>query len=191
MTSAPRSARSFVQYWPISPARSRTRMSPRVVSSFVVSVTQHATRNVRRPRAAGQAQYNRRCLQRHYGRRLRWLDSRVGRGRTSPPLLFDRRADERAPLGPGALVVLYVLVAEQVRQHEPGVRRALADAAVGDDFLVRGYALATIYRHQLVGVLERTVFVACLAPADVEGARDVAAPLRAFLRQVLRRQELA
>src|SRR4051794_41493209 len=35
-----------------------------------------------------------------------------------------------APLGPGAVVVLHVVLAEQLVQHEPGVPRALADAAI-------------------------------------------------------------
>ena len=48
-------------------------------------------------------------------------------------VLLDRHGDHVAPLGPGAVVVLHVVLAEQLVQHEPGVRRALADAAVGDD----------------------------------------------------------
>ena len=48
-------------------------------------------------------------------------------------VLLDRDGDHVAPLGPGAVVVLHVVLAEQLVQHEPGVRRALADPAVGDD----------------------------------------------------------
>ena len=51
-------------------------------------------------------------------------------------VLLDGDGDHVAPLGPRAVVVLDVVVAEQLVQHEPGVRRALADPAVGDD---RGY----------------------------------------------------
>src|SRR5262245_43341585 len=47
--------------------------------------------------------------------------------------LGDRRADQVAPFGPGAVIILDVLEAEQVLEHEPGVARALADAAVSDD----------------------------------------------------------
>ena len=50
-------------------------------------------------------------------------------------VLLDRHADERAVLGPRAVVVLDVLVAEQLVQREPGVAGALADAAVGDGVL--------------------------------------------------------
>ena len=48
-------------------------------------------------------------------------------------VLLDRHVHHVAPLGPRAVVVLHVVVAEQLVQHEPGVGRALADAAVGDD----------------------------------------------------------
>src|SRR5262245_29364046 len=51
----------------------------------------------------------------------------------------DRRADQIAPFGPGAVIILDVLEAEQVLEHEPGVARALADAAVGDDRLGIGF----------------------------------------------------
>ena len=36
-------------------------------------------------------------------------------------LLFDRCADQRAPLRPGAVIVADVGVAQKVREHEPGV----------------------------------------------------------------------
>ena len=58
--------------------------------------------------------------------------------------LFDRHVDEVAPLGPRAVVVLDVLLAEQLVQHEPGVRRALADPAVGDDRLAVRDPLAAV-----------------------------------------------
>src|SRR5579864_5952592 len=57
-------------------------------------------------------------------------------------LLLDRHADRAAPLGPRPVVVLDVGIAEQLLQHEPRVRGALADAAVGDDLFVRDDALA-------------------------------------------------
>src|SRR2546421_9421850 len=47
-------------------------------------------------------------------------------------LFLDRGSDCAAPFGPGAVVVAHVGIAEQLAQHEPGVSRALADAAVGD-----------------------------------------------------------
>ena len=79
--------------------------------------------------------------------------------------LLDRDADQVAPLGPGAVVVADVLVAEQLVQHEPGVGRALADPAVGDDRLALGdHALAGVELAQLVGRLEGAVLVDGLRP---------------------------
>ena len=60
--------------------------------------------------------------------------------------LLDRHADQAAVLGPRAVVVADPLVPEQLVQHEPAVRRPLADAAVGDDVLVRRDALALVER---------------------------------------------
>src|SRR5690606_20927102 len=42
----------------------------------------------------------------------------------------DRHPNGAAPLRPGTVVVAHVLEAEQVLEHEPGVARALTDAAV-------------------------------------------------------------
>src|SRR6266446_814428 len=52
----------------------------------------------------------------------------------------DRRADQVAPLGPGAVIVADLVEAEEVLENEPGVRTALADAAVGDNFVFAGDA---------------------------------------------------
>src|SRR4051812_46096226 len=43
---------------------------------------------------------------------------------------LDRHANQRAVLGPRAVVVLDALVAEELGEDEPGVGRAFADAAV-------------------------------------------------------------
>src|SRR5262249_41612841 len=88
------------------------------------------------------------------------------------------RSDHAAPLGPRAVVVLHVLVAEQLLQHEPGVRRALADAAVGDDLFVGRDALAAVELPQLIGRLERPILVGRLAPGDVLRTWNVPAALR-------------
>src|SRR5271155_6283463 len=48
---------------------------------------------------------------------------------------LDRGAHQGAVFRPTAVVVLDVSVSEQLPQHEPGVRRPLADAAVGDGLL--------------------------------------------------------
>ena len=62
-------------------------------------------------------------------------------------------------------------------EHEPGVARALADAAVGDDVLVRADALGLVQRPELIRALEGAVFADGLGPRDRGRARDVARPL--------------
>src|SRR6476659_6439004 len=107
-------------------------------------------------------------------------------------VLLDRHADQVAPLGPRAVVVLDVADAEQLVQHEPRVRRALADAAVGDDR--RGAvddALAGLEGAQLVGRLERAVPRDRLAPWHGCRARDVTAALGALLLVAGHRDQLA
>ena len=49
--------------------------------------------------------------------------------------VHDGRSYQVAPLGPRAVVVANVLVAEQILQDKPGMRTALADAAIGDGFV--------------------------------------------------------
>src|ERR687893_2333302 len=100
----------------------------------------------------------------------------------SGPLL-DRHADERAVLGPGTVVVLDVLVAEQLAQDEPGVRGALADPAVGDGVLRGVQTGLGVELGQLLVALEGAVLVGRLAPRHVHRGGDVARALRALLRQ--------
>src|SRR5438067_372800 len=104
---------------------------------------------------------------------------------------LDGDSDEGAVFGPGAVVVLDVLVAQQLPKHEPGVGRALADAAVGDHVLVGGDAGALVEVLQVVSRLEGAVLVGRLAPGDVRGAGDVPGHLSLLLRQVGRRHQLA
>ena len=52
-------------------------------------------------------------------------------------VLFHGHRDHVPPLGPGPVVVAHVVLAEQLVQHEPRVRRALADAAVRHDVVAR------------------------------------------------------
>src|SRR5260370_17001973 len=68
--------------------------------------------------------------------------------------LFDGRAYQVAPLGPRAIVIADVLVAEQILQREPGVRAALSNAAVGDDFLFAGDTLAAVDLAEPVRALQ-------------------------------------
>src|SRR5882757_7844907 len=89
-------------------------------------------------------------------------------------VLLDGNGDHVAPLRPRSVVVLDVVLAEQLVEHEPGVRRALADAAVGDDRLAGQDALARVELLQLVARLERPVLADRLGPGDRRRARDVA-----------------
>ena len=68
-----------------------------------------------------------------WGATARIVADLLDRVAASAAPLLDRHVDEVAPLGPRAVVVLDVVAAEQLVQDEPRVRRALADAAVGDD----------------------------------------------------------
>src|SRR5919202_1002790 len=88
-------------------------------------------------------------------------------------VLVDRNVNEIAPLGPRAVVVLDVVVPEELVQHEPGVRRALADPAVGDDLVPVQDALAGVELAELVGGLEGAVLLHSLSPRHGCRARDV------------------
>src|SRR6185437_11085119 len=79
-------------------------------------------------------------------------------------VFLNRHVDQVAPLGPRAVVVLHVVLAEQLVQHEPRVRRALADAAVGDDVVAVEDALARVELAQIVRVLEGSVLLHRLGP---------------------------
>src|SRR6266571_5947101 len=104
--------------------------------------------------------------------------------------LLHRRADEVAPLGPRAVVVLHVLESEEILHGEPGEAGPFADAAVRDDGLVPQDALRGIQRLQFVEALEGAVLVAVLSPRDALGTGNMAAPL-ARLGQPRRRENLA
>src|SRR4051794_11690830 len=95
-----------------------------------------------------------------------------------------------APLGPGAVVVLHVVLAEQLVQHEPGVPRALADAAIGDH-RPAGHALVAVQLAQLVGRLEGAVLPDRLGPRDRGRTRDVARALGALVLIADHRDQLA
>src|SRR4051812_16411585 len=95
--------------------------------------------------------------------------------------LLNRHVDEVAPLGPRAVVVLDVGLAEQLVEHEPGVRRALADPAVGDDRLAVGDALGAVELLEVRGGLERAVLLDRLRPRHRRRPGDVPGALRALL----------
>src|ERR1700687_346456 len=81
----------------------------------------------------------------------------------------DGGADEVAPLGPGAIVVAHLVEAQEILEDEPSVRAALADAAVGDDFVFAGNALGFVEFLQVVKGFERAVFIGSLRPGDIGG----------------------
>src|SRR5687768_7908539 len=100
----------------------------------------------------------------------------MSRGRSSLASLRDRHADGVAPLGPAAIVVPNLGIPEQVGEDEPGVRRALADAAVRDHVVSPLQALLPLIdRAQLLGGPEGPIGVRRARPRDVLRARDVAA----------------
>src|SRR5207249_7724347 len=81
---------------------------------------------------------------------LRPVPHRAGAlGRSRLPLrlrlrrgLFDRHADEGAPLGPRPVVIPYTIVPQQISKDEPGVSASFADAAVRDCLALAVDALA-------------------------------------------------
>src|SRR5215211_1324633 len=159
----------------ITPSASRPRTSPRVASPTWLSWSGPGAG--RPPRASTAAV----CPP---------TRSPAMQGR--PASALDGHADQAAPLGPGAVVVADPRVAEQLVQHEPGMGRALADAAVGDHVLVGGHPLGAVELGQLVvgeelagGAVDR------LGPGDVDRTGDVAGPLGGLLGQVVGGQLLA
>src|SRR5437764_10098688 len=87
--------------------------------------------------------------------------------------LLDGHADQAAPLGPRAVVILDVLIAEQVGEHKPRVAAALANTAVRYHPLVGRDALALVEGAQLLRTFEGAIGVDGLAPRDAPGAGDV------------------
>src|SRR5437588_4727109 len=74
-------------------------------------------------------------------------------------LLLHGRADQIAPLGPRAVVVLHVRETQEMHEGEPGEARSLADAAVRDDRLIALDALRRVQRLQVVKALEGAIVV--------------------------------
>src|SRR5437870_9527111 len=94
--------------------------------------------------------------------------------------LLNRRANEISPLGPRAVVVLHVRIAEQVFEREPRMAGALADAAVCDHGPIASHACSFVQLRQLFMALERPVLVACLRPRDVFRSWNMTASLAGF-----------
>ena len=92
----------------------------------------------------------------------------------------DGGADQVAPLGPGAVVVADLVEVEQILQHESSVGAALADAAIGDDFVFAVNPLGFVEFFQVVVGLESAVFLGGLRPGDVRGSGNVPGTLCCF-----------
>ncbi len=92
----------------------------------------------------------------------------------------DGGADEVAPFGPRAVVVADPAEAQQILEDEPGVRAALADAAVSDDFVLAGNAFGFVEFFQVVERFEGAVFVGSLRPGDIRSLGNVAGALGSF-----------
>src|SRR5690349_8992040 len=100
-----------------------------------------------------------------------------GRGRN---FLLDWRANQVSPLCPRAVVVAHILDSHEVLEYEPGVRAALADAAVSNNFAVPRDALRAVELLQRVEVLERSILVDSLRPGNICRTRNMSRTLRCF-----------
>src|SRR5688572_27916268 len=111
--------------------------------------------------------------------------------RLAPLPELDRRPHERAVLGPRAVVVLHVLVAEELLKREPRVGGALPDPAVGDHLALARDPLGRVELAQLVSGLECPVLVRCFRTRDVRRARDMESILRPLMGQMIGRDHLS
>src|SRR5437773_4265124 len=87
----------------------------------------------------------------------------------APLLFFDRGTSPIAPLGPGAVVVTHTWVAEQARQHKPGVGGTLPDAAIGDNLFIRCHILATIHCAEFLCWFKGTIRIGSRRPGNIPG----------------------
>src|SRR5580693_6754667 len=92
----------------------------------------------------------------------------------------DGGADQVAPLGPRTVIIAHVVVAQQILQHKPGVRTALADAAISDDFIGARNTFWLIEPLKILERLEGAIFVGSLRPRDIRGLGDVSGALCRF-----------
>src|SRR5215212_279895 len=102
-----------------------------------------------------------------------------------------RHTDQRAVFGPGAVVVLHIVLVENLVQHEPRMRASLTDPAVGDDVVVPAQAGPAVELLEFLVGLEGTVVIRGLAPRHVDRRWDVSAALGLFLREVGRGEQPA
>src|SRR4030081_2679757 len=110
----------------------------------------------------------------------------------SNALPLNRDTHHGSPFRPGPVVVPDRRVAEQLVEHEPGVRTALPDPAVRDNGEIGREALALVEAAQQLLRKEGARFrVDGFGPGDVPRSRDVPGLLRLLLGKVGRRKQLA
>src|SRR5260370_39979742 len=83
--------------------------------------------------------------------------------------VHDGSANQIPPFRPRAVVTANLVEAQQILEHEPGMRAALADAAVSDDFAWAGDALVAVELLQIIERFEGAVFVGGLRPGNIRG----------------------
>src|ERR1700709_1865816 len=88
---------------------------------------------------------------------------------------LNRGPHQGAVFCPPAVVVLDVLVAEELLEREPGVRRTLTDPAVGDRLLLAVQTCLGVQLGEVVVGLEGAVLVCCLAPRHDYGGGELRA----------------
>src|SRR5204863_513567 len=92
--------------------------------------------------------------------------------------------------GPRAIVVAHAIVAQEIGEHEPGVRRTLTDTAVRDHVVTGRESLFLLVNiAEVGGGLECAIAIRRARPRDILGAGDVATAQRSLLR-VLRYVQL-
>src|SRR5688572_20960258 len=96
-------------------------------------------------------------------------------------LTFDWDTNQIAPLCPTAVVVAYVVVAEDEFHNNPCVGRTLPNAAVGDDLVTVAFdPFIAVELHQFFLRFVRSIFGNGLAPRDVDCAGDMSGALGSF-----------
>src|SRR3954471_7959881 len=105
---------------------------------------------------------------------------------------LDWSSDRISPLGPAAVIVSNILITQQIAKHEPGMARALADAAVRNDIVAgREPLFLLVDGPQLGRRLERPVAVRGSRPRNALCPGDVSAAHGALLRVLRHVQFLA
>src|SRR5947209_4579824 len=81
--------------------------------------------------------------------------------------LLDGHTDEGAPLSPGAVVIAYSFLSEDIFQDKPGVSAPFANTAVRDRLAFAVDALTRVNTPELINALEAAIFGDRGCPWDV------------------------